>query len=478
LVTITRRLAQQLRTVLRRAFGNIRGKGPAIGFIAGVEGLTVKSIYGDVAIECRLPGERTAETLWLPFEFLADVAGKNDEPVDLEATGDNQISVQWRTGNVPHAVTYDAVVPFEADKFPVLPKAFTANVGLLQALHEASEVTASDNTRFSVSCLQLCPDGTINATDGRQMLSQSGFTFPWQEAILVPRNKVFTSPELPQDQPVAIAQSGEWVAISAGRWTVYLRINEGSYPDVSRHIPDPESAKARCQLSKDDIRFLVETLPQLPGNDEDNSPVTIDLNGHVAIRAKAADQIKPTEVILTNSQWTGEPTRININRKYLARAMRLGLNDLSLYGEESALLCQGFDRKLVWMPLDKGSAIPPAEDVIRIESPTGEIAAPVSQPATPREVPPMSEPTTTTTDKATSNGQAKTDTTNPKASRRKVVLQDIAALIEDAEKLRTAAHNLMCQASGVVKGLKQHRRQNRAVQQTIAQLRTLKSLGV
>jgi len=51
LVTITRRLAQQLRTVLRRAFGNIRGKGPAIGFIAGKEGLIVKSIYGDVAIE-------------------------------------------------------------------------------------------------------------------------------------------------------------------------------------------------------------------------------------------------------------------------------------------------------------------------------------------------------------------------------------------------------------------------------------------
>jgi len=478
LVTITRRLAQQLRTVLRRAFGNIRGEGPAIGFIAGVEGLIVRSTYGDIAIECRLPGERTTETLWLPFDFLADVAGKNDEPVELEATGDGQISVQLRTGNVPHAVTYDAVVPFEADKFPVLPKAFTANVGLLQALHEASEVTDSDSSRFAVSCLQLCPDGTINATDGRQMLSQSGFNFPWQESILVPRNKVFASPELPQNKPAAIAQSGEWAVLSAGRWTVYLRINTGSYPDVSRHIPNPESAKARCQLSKDDIRFLIETLPQLPCNDEVNSPVTIDLNGHVAIRAKAADQIKPTEVILTNSQWTGEPVRININRKYLARAIRLGLNDLSLYGEESALLCQGFGRKMVWMPLDKGSALPPAEDVIRIESPTGEIAAPIPQLVTPREVPTMTEPTIATNGNTTSNGQAKTDTTNPKAFRRKVALQDIAALIEDAEKLRTAAHNLMCQASGVVKGLKQHRRQNRAVQQTIAQLRTLKSLGV
>ena len=117
----------QLRTVLRRAFGNFRGNGPAIGFIAGKEGLIARSIFGDVAVECRLPGERPTETLWLPFEFLADVGGKNDEPVELEATGDDQVSVQWRTGNVPQIVNYDAKEPLDADKFPVLPTAFTAN---------------------------------------------------------------------------------------------------------------------------------------------------------------------------------------------------------------------------------------------------------------------------------------------------------------------------------------------------------------
>ena len=57
MITITRRLAQQLRSVLRRAFGNFRGNGPAIGFIADKAGLIVKSIFGDVAVECRLPGE-------------------------------------------------------------------------------------------------------------------------------------------------------------------------------------------------------------------------------------------------------------------------------------------------------------------------------------------------------------------------------------------------------------------------------------
>jgi len=468
--------------VFRRAFGNFRGKGPAVGFIAGKEGLIAKSMFGDVAVECRLPGERMAETLWLPFEFLADVAGKNDEPVDLEATGDDQVSVLWRTGNVPQIIKYDTKKPFEADKFPALPTAFTANPpGLLQALHEASEVTALEGVRYATNCIQLCPDGTVNATDGRQLLIQSGFSFPWKQAVLVPGNKVFTSPELPQDQPVAVAQSGDWVAVRAGRWMVYLRINDSRYPNVTQIISDPNSAKARCNLSKDDIRFLVETLPQLPCEDEDSFPVTIDLNGQVAIRARAADKegekAKPTEVVLTNSNWTGEPTRININRTYLQRAMKLGLHDLALYGEESALLCQSFDRKFLWMPLSSESAIPPADDAVRIESPQGKLAAIVPQPTNPRSIPPISEPTNTS-GKAATNGHAKPEVANHKASSRKAAQQDLTALIEQAEKFRTAAHDLTHQANGLVKALKQHRRQSRAVQQTIAQLRTLRTLGV
>ena len=74
-ISITRRQALQLRAVMRRAFGN-RGPGPALGFIADAEGLRVKARFADAAVEYRAPGERPAETLWLPFPFLADCEGK------------------------------------------------------------------------------------------------------------------------------------------------------------------------------------------------------------------------------------------------------------------------------------------------------------------------------------------------------------------------------------------------------------------
>ena len=65
---------------------------------------------------------------------------------------------------------------------------------------------------------------------------------------------------------------------------------------------------------------------------------------------------------------------------------------------------------------------------------------------------------------------------NNRLRSKKATQQDIISLIEQATKLRTALHDLMQAAGGLVKTLKQHRRQSRAVQQTIAQLRTLKTL--
>ena len=58
------------------------------------------------------------------------------------------------------------------------------------------------------------------------------------------------------------------------------------------------------------------------------------------------------------------------------------------------------------------------------------------------------------------------------------VTQDIAALIDQAVEFRTALHNLMQQSTGLVKALKQHRRQSKAIQNTLASIKQLKTLGV
>jgi hypothetical protein len=457
---------------MRRAFGT-RGHGPAICITVAADMLNVKARFADIAVEYSEPTSASDETLWLPFQFLDDCAGKQDEPVHIEVTGKKRCTAQWRDGSVPQIVRYDSKPPADTDKFPVRPETFAENrAGFLEALTVAADTCDPDSMRYALGHLQLRGEqGTIVATDGRQLLVQNGFQFPWTGDILVPRSKIFASAELPHDLPVQVGKTENWMAIGVGHWMIHLAVNvDGRFPDFTRHIPQIDSARARCSFSLADADFLAETLPRLPCDDDYNRPVTLDLNGQVAVRAKPSDSTRPTEVVLSGSSFSGEPIRVNMNRDYLTRAMRLGLRELNITSDKTALACVDDRRQYVWMPLGPESVIPPAKDAIRIVPPGTNPEISITQPQIERKVSPVSEPITN------HNGHA--TKTNGQVCRSKASQQDIAGLIEQAEKLRTALHDLMCQASGLVKALKQHRRQSRAVQNTLASLRQLKTLGV
>lgn len=150
--------------------------------------------------------------------------------------------------------------------------------------------------------------------------------------------------------------------------------------------------------------------------------------------------------------------------------------------------------------MSKDSAIRPKKDDLRIESPKGSLVVSLPESPPSRRTPPVSETTTNTNAKAASNGraasnrqvaangqangeaatngQAKREAANRRTSKRKGAQQDIAGLIEQAEKFRTAAHDLTHQATDLVKALKQHRRQNRVIESTLASIRQIKGLGV
>jgi hypothetical protein len=475
---------------MRRAFGT-RGHGPTVGFTAAAEELRVRAKFVDAAVEYRAPGEHTAETLWLPFQALGDFEGKKDEPVELAAAGKGHVTAQWRDGSVPQIVRHDVVEPHDADKFPTPPETFAENsLTLLEALNAAGETTEPDAVRYATNCIQLRGIGSIVASDGRQLLVQDGFQFPWREDLLIPHSKVFGSPELAGDGPVTIGKADDWVALSSGPWTIWLAVNTGGrFPDLAGHIPQLDVAIARCRFSSSDAGFLGETLPRLPCDDEFNLPVTLDLNGRVAIRARAADQPRPTELVLTGSECSGEPIRIHTNRTFLARALKLGFQEVSFYGAKVPVLCQDERRKYLWALLDPDSVIKPAEDAIRIVSSEADPETPVTKTKTRRRVSPVSEPITNSNGNAATNGngqssghakangQAKAHGRSRNGAVRKPS-QEAESLIRQAEALRTSLRDTLLKTNALLKGLKQHRRQSRALRNTIDSLRQLKGLGV
>ena len=96
----------------------------------------------------------------------------------------------------------------------------------------------------------------------------------------------------------------------------------------------------------------------------------------------------------------------------------------------------------------------------------------------------MPEPATNPNGSAASNGNGQTNghatKTNGQARRNtpKVRQQDLAGLIQQAETLRTVLRETLVKTNELLKGLKRHRRQSRALESTIASLRQLKGLGV
>ena len=411
--------------------------------------------------------------------------------MQIEAIDSNHIVAHWLDGSVPQNIPYDVDLPTDTVPFPILPEHSAENPPqLLQALRDACETTNPDAARYAFDCIQLNAGGMLAATDGRQFLTQSGFQFPWEEDLLIPASNIFRAAELSLDQPIRLGKSGNWVVLGSGPWTIYITINqEGRFPNLDRHIPRSIAAKTSCRFSAGDAKFLGKTLPRLPANAAFNFPVTLDLNGSVAVRAKAADQPQATEVVLNSSEWSGAPICINTNRTFFARAINLGFREILFFGNEVPVLCQDNRRRYGWALLDSKSAIGPGEDTLRIDAPRSGSDASVAIPFTPRRISIVSESTyhqnsSDTTSAAKNNGRGKTNGEAKVSSQARPLVspkagpQPIDNLLEQAESVRESLRETLVKTKDLVKGLKRQRQFSRSVESTLASLRQLKTLGI
>ena len=250
MILITQRLARRLKTVLRQALDmSTRSAGPTIQLSGGSHGLRIRCGNGQSAVEFLLDGEQPDETVYIPFELLAGVEGGREVPVEI-CSHEQNVTASWQDGSVPQLVQHACPRVLSQD-WPPSPKQLAENPPqLLTALADARATTDSESTRYALGCIQLRGDvGKVVATDGRQLLLQAGFTFPWNGDVLLPASKVLGSKQLPADEPVLIGKAEDWLVLRVGPWTFWWQCNnDGRFPDVESHIGRPESAMASMQI--------------------------------------------------------------------------------------------------------------------------------------------------------------------------------------------------------------------------------------
>jgi hypothetical protein len=407
LIQLTRSLARQLRAVLRNSVlaGANRGTPLTIACCTGQQGLTIRAQGAEVGVEYHQPGELPPDSIRLSGEALDDFNGTKSTPVILENAAKNTVQARWDDAGVPQLKDYGAKDDHPLPEFPAAVEWAAQEPRLLTALAEAAKTTAKDTVRYALVKMQLRgARGQVVATDGRQLFVEAGFVFPWEDDVIVPAVPAFGSKGIPSDT-VAISRTPTHVGICVGPWTFWLQIDlQGRYPRTDEVIPAKASRKTICRLTAGEVDFLARTLPRMPGQEDPDDPVTVDLNGHLTVRTKGEGQTRITEVGLSHSTITGPSVRFRTNRCYLARALGLGLAELQIVDASTPVVCQDEKRTYVWMPLDKKGALAPTDDAVRISPPTNTVEP--SPQAKERSEPHMSSSAANGTTNGASNGLA------------------------------------------------------------------------
>jgi hypothetical protein len=476
MITLTRSRARSLRSVLRRSTLGLIPRGPVPPLYFRAEGgqLRAHYRYGALAVEhiTSCDPECTGIVV-LPLDALAEFEGRDETAVALEADVPERTTVRWVDRGIPQVREYTTPALDTPGPMPATPRFSWSDIsiGLLDALAEASETACDESTRYALGCVLLRGDtGEIAATDGHQLLVQGGFCLPWTDDVLIQRSRIFASRALPRDQPLAIGKTETHIVLRSGPWTIFQEVHKDArFPRVEAAIPSVSDTATRLQLNADDVRFLLPALGRLPGRDEDNAPVTLDLNGQIAVRARDVDTPSITELVLTRSSYDGAPIRVSTNRAFLSRALRLAFTEIEVSASESPLICRGRFRTYAWQPLAKDSAIAPSDGAIRIESTMNDRPTPVAAHRPTKTRTTVNEPRPLN-GHTTRNGDTPAHSTpaeNPTPD-------GLAALIREAEALHEVLSDARTRTSRLVVALRRHRKRERLVSTTLAALKGLK----
>ena len=369
MIELTRKQIRTIRSTIRQSLGITSArKAPTVTLRAAKDQLRIQAATQRVAIECWLPGNYQSECFAIPYEALSTCEGRQDDRVSFSKQ-DETIVLRWTDAGIPQAATFAATDAVEMPTAPITLSSIEPQ--FLSAMAEAVATTDRESTRYALDCIRLRGrDGQIAATDSCQALVQIGYSFPWTDEVLVPASDAFTSIEFAAADGVLIGRSEDWLTIQANSNVLHLRIDkESRFPNIDLQIPTGGAASTTLSLCEDDIDFLLTSTKRLPGGTEPNSPVTVELNGVVAVRAEAMDQTSSTELVLSNSRRTGNELCFNTNRAFLTRAAKLGFREIQLRNDQAPAYCQDERRTYIWALLGEEGSFKASAQTIRISSP-------------------------------------------------------------------------------------------------------------
>lgn len=451
MILFTRVEARDFHTLLSRCVsGRPRGPAPVllIRFANGTRTIASTSPDGVLLTHTTAVASEQDELLVVPGSVLAEVEGSTDEGVKLDRHSKLRGVLHWHTGSKPRTLPVELILPGKQHTIPTPPVFSAVPPQIFAALQECGRSAAKENGRLALSRIQLQgKHGRVVGTDGKVALLWSGFEFPFSESLLVPALPVFHAKPLVRVENTRVGRTSTHLVLAVGPWSIWLPIDSTSkYPDVAGVIPKHPPTSA--VIDKQDVVELLKALPTLPGNDDENRPVTLDVAASVRVRGRVPGSGETKEITLTRSRSTGPHQSVALDRRALARVLSLGCRRLQLTPDKP-FLANGDNITFVAAPLDPASIVP-ASTADRNTAPDEAISSSQHTPTVER-----------------------SSSMKPEANGQHVAREDPSDPLVVAEELRAALTEATTKATRLVAVLKAGRKEKKVLASLYAGLKQL-----
>lgn len=324
----------------------------------------------DVWATHRQPQPGEPMSLVVPFETLNKIvkALKGDSAITFEQNKTSRLVYQ--VGNSPVEVKLNGPDLKEWPQEPQLdgsPQTLPAS--FKDAFREAIECASTDSSRYVINgvCLDVqSKDGHyVVATNGSHLFAANSFEFALAAPVIVPVSKFVQWNGFTDDGDWQLItkriKDVPWLKFVSNQWSLTAKQVDGNYPNWRQCVPKPDAQWTRISLSSDSVAMLLKNLPLLPGENEPNRPVKIEVAADgVLFKARTRNSQEWTTIRLQEANITGRPVEISLNRDYLLRALRFGLLELVILDSISPMLFQSTGKQMVVMPVRPEAATQPA----------------------------------------------------------------------------------------------------------------------
>ncbi len=425
-----------------------------------------------VQFDAPAQGEPTA--FLIPYEDLNNIAkgcGREDALHITPVIG-NQVAIRFPVGGqmIEHRCNSIPV-----DEYPDLTEVrgepISLDGHLRDAIHDALVCASTDPTRLILNGAYLDVSSKeghyVVATDGQHLFSSNSFKLPLKDSLFIPTHRFLGWKEFNTD--------GDWTLraakpernettrfeIATKHWRLITRSLEGQYPKWRAVLPDPANAKATVEIEPGALEAALQMIARMPDHDPRHHAIGLEIAGNkLSLLGKSPGSEQWTRIELAGCKVKGSDVMVHLNRQFLAKALRFGLNRIEIMDAMSPLRFSNGGRQLIVMPIRPTS---PASSQV----PSASAAASSTPTPPPRAEQPENKPMPETT----TGAQRSTTSTEP------VEKPALETALAQIEVIRGEFRSALAGLTKLGELLKQASREQKASEKEVQGVRqTLRSL--